>query len=99
MRASDEATVHTSLYSTSRYCWSKQRVSAITMAVSGQPLTAEAWVQSHTGLCVTCGEQWNWVRLRLDHAGFVVNKMELSQVCARPCGICGKENEIRTGLG
>jgi len=38
-------------------------------------------------------------RFRLDHVGFVVNKMELAQVCARPCGICGKENEIRTGLG
>ena len=60
MRAPDEATARTWLsgvYSTSSYCcWSKQRVCAITMAVSGQPLTAEAWVQSHTGLCVTCGE-------------------------------------------
>lgn len=58
MWASGEATVRTAVRRvTSRYCWSEQRVCAITMAVSGQPLTAEAWVQSHTCLCVTCGEQ------------------------------------------
>jgi hypothetical protein len=93
MRGSDEATACTSrsgVCSTGRYCRSEQRVWAITVAVRGQPLTAEAWVQSHTGLCVTCGEQWNWVGLRLDHVGFVVNKLELAQVCARPCGIYGK---------
>ena len=31
--------------------------------------------------------------------GFVVNKVELAQVCARPCGICGKQSGIRRGLG
>jgi hypothetical protein len=31
--------------------------------------------------------------------GFVVNKIELGEVSATPCGICGKLNGIRRGLG